>query len=96
MPRHPDEAITFLKFLTTPEVAGHLGRGRGDQPGRRRSGVADVDPQMASMAELLASADAMVPPPDTTYPVAVAEAYYQAAAYAASGEKIAAGRADLA
>jgi raffinose/stachyose/melibiose transport system substrate-binding protein len=29
----------------------------------------------------------MVPPPDTTYPVPVAEAYYQAAAYVATGEK---------
>jgi hypothetical protein len=52
--------------------------------------VAEIDPQMVAMADLLANADAMVPPPDTTYPVPVAEAYYQAAAYAASGEKTAA------
>jgi raffinose/stachyose/melibiose transport system substrate-binding protein len=28
-----------------------------------------------------------VPPPDTTYPVEVAESFYQAAAYVAGGEK---------
>ena len=39
------------------------------------------------MARMLAEAPAMVPPPDTTYPVALAEAYYQAAAYVAAGEK---------
>jgi raffinose/stachyose/melibiose transport system substrate-binding protein len=50
---------------------------------------ADIDPKLQEMADLLANADAMVPPPDTTYPVAVATAYYQAAAFAASGEKTA-------
>jgi raffinose/stachyose/melibiose transport system substrate-binding protein len=85
---HPDEAIAFLKFLTTPESQAIWAEGGALSP--VDGVVADVDPQMAAMAELLAGADAMVPPPDTTYPVPVAEAYYQAAAYAASGEKTAA------
>jgi raffinose/stachyose/melibiose transport system substrate-binding protein len=84
---HPDEAITFLKFLTTPESQVIWAEGGAISPVDGVGDVADVDPQMASMSELLASAATMVPPPDTTYPVAVAEAYYQAAAYAASGEK---------
>jgi raffinose/stachyose/melibiose transport system substrate-binding protein len=45
---------------------------------------------MQGIGAMLANASTMVPPPDTTYPVPVAEAYYQAAAYAASGEKSAA------
>jgi raffinose/stachyose/melibiose transport system substrate-binding protein len=85
---HPDEAIAFLKFLTMPENQAIWAEGGALSP--VDGVVADVDPQMVAMAELLAGADAMVPPPDTTYPVPVAEAYYQAAAYAASGEKTAA------
>lgn len=82
---NPDAAITFLKFLTTPEMQAIWAEGGALTP---VDGVtAEIDPQMQAMADLLANADGMVPPPDTTYPVPVAEAYYQAAAYAASGEK---------
>jgi raffinose/stachyose/melibiose transport system substrate-binding protein len=85
--QHPEEAITFLKFLTSPEMQAVWAEGGALTP---VSGVtAEIDPQMQAMADLLAKADGMVPPPDTTYPVPVAEAYYQAAAYAASGEKTA-------
>jgi raffinose/stachyose/melibiose transport system substrate-binding protein len=82
---NPDAAITFLKFLTSPEMQAIWAEGGALTP---VDGVtAEIDPQMQAMADLLANADGMVPPPDTTYPVPVAEAYYQAAAYAASGEK---------
>jgi raffinose/stachyose/melibiose transport system substrate-binding protein len=39
------------------------------------------------MATMLSEAPAMVPPPDTTFPLPVAEGFYQAAAYVAAGEK---------
>jgi raffinose/stachyose/melibiose transport system substrate-binding protein len=82
-----DAAIEFLKFLSTPEMQVIWSEGGSLSP---VDGVeADIDPKLQEMADLLANADAMVPPPDTTYPVAVATAYYQAAAFAASGEKTA-------
>ncbi len=82
-----EAAITFLKFLTSPEMQAIWAEGGSLTP--VKGVAAEIDPQMQAMADLLANADAMVPPPDTTYPVPVAEAYYQAAAYAASGEKTA-------
>jgi raffinose/stachyose/melibiose transport system substrate-binding protein len=85
---HPEEAITFLKFLTSPEMQAVWAEGGALTP--VKGVTAEIDPQMQAMADLLAKADGMVPPPDTTYPVPIAEAYYQAAAYAASGEKTAA------
>ncbi len=48
---------------------------------------AELSAQMKGMADMLSRAPAMVSPPDTTYPVPVAEAYYQAAAMVATGEK---------
>ncbi|EAR51051.1 sugar ABC transporter substrate-binding protein [Oceanicola granulosus HTCC2516] len=86
---NPDAAITFLEFLSSPEMQTIWAEGGALSP---VAGVeAEIDPQLQAMSDLLANADAMVPPPDTTYPVPVAEAYYQAAAYAASGEKTAEG-----
>ncbi|MCC5973462.1 MAG: extracellular solute-binding protein [Rubellimicrobium sp.] len=82
-----DAAIEFLKFLTTPEMQVIWSEGGALSP--VDDVEADIDPKLQEMADLLADADAMVPPPDTTYPVAVAMAYYQAAAFAASGEKTA-------
>jgi raffinose/stachyose/melibiose transport system substrate-binding protein len=83
-----DAAIEFLKFLTTPEMQVVWAEGGALSP--VDDVAADIDPKLQEMADLLAGADAMVPPPDTTYPVAIAMAWYQAAAYAASGEKSAA------
>lgn len=84
---HPEEAIEFMKFATTPEMQKIWAESGSISPVKGVAEVAEVDPHMASMAEMLSNASAMVPPPDTTYPVPLAEAWYQAAAYAASGEK---------
>jgi raffinose/stachyose/melibiose transport system substrate-binding protein len=84
---HPAEATTFLKYFTSPEAAVIWSESGAISPVKGVAELADMDEQMKAMATMLASADAMVPPPDTAYPVPVAEAYYQAAAYAASGEK---------
>lgn len=85
--QNQDEAIQFLKFFTAQEnqvrwaEAGLLSAVDGVND------MADLDDQTKSVAALLANAGSVVPPPDTTYPVPVAEAYYQAAAFVAGGEK---------
>lgn len=87
---HPAEATAFLKFLTTVDMATIWAESGAISPVKGVTEKAQLPEQMKGLADMLGSADAMVSPPDTTYPVPVAEAYYQAAAYAASGEKSAA------
>ena len=84
---HPAEATAFLKFLTAQDQAILWSTSGAISPVTGVADKAKLPVQMKGMAEMLAGADAMVSPPDTTYPVPVAEAYYQAAAYAASGER---------
>lgn len=84
---HPDEAIEFLKFFTAPAQQKLWAESGSLSPVAGVNETADLDPKTASVAALFAEAGSIVPPPDTTYPVPVAEAYYQAAAYVASGEK---------
>ena len=85
--KNPQAAVRFLKFFTNLDnqklrvEAGSLSAVKGVNE------AANLDAHTDQMARMLAEAPAMVPPPDTTYPVAVAEAYYQAAAYVAAGEK---------
>jgi raffinose/stachyose/melibiose transport system substrate-binding protein len=84
---HPAEAIKFLKFYTSYDNQIRRAEAGSLSPIKGVNESANLDPATKSMAVMLAEAPAMVPPPDTTYPVAVAEAYYQAAAYVATGEK---------
>ncbi len=84
---HPDEAIKFLKFYTNYDNQIRRAESGSLSPVRGVNEAANLDPATKAMAVMLAEAPAMVPPPDTTYPVPVAEAYYQAAAYVATGEK---------
>jgi raffinose/stachyose/melibiose transport system substrate-binding protein len=84
------EATAFLKYLTSVDSAVIWSDAGAISPVEGAIEKANLPAQMKGMADMLAGADAMVSPPDTTYPVPVAEAYYQAAAYAASGEKSAA------
>lgn len=85
--KNPEAAVKFLKFYTNTEnqilraEAGALSAVDGVNE------AADLDAQTDQMARMLEEAPAMVPPPDTTYPVALAEAWYEAAAYVAAGEK---------
>lgn len=84
---NPDAAIAFLEHLTSVDQQVIWSESGAVSPVSGVAEVAQVDIHMQEVAEMIASAGAMVPPPDTTYPVPVAEAYYQAAAFAASGEK---------
>jgi raffinose/stachyose/melibiose transport system substrate-binding protein len=81
------EAVAFLKFFTSPESQKIWAESGVLSPIAGVNETADLDPHTKSIAAMLAGASTMVPPPDTTYPVPVAEAYYQAAAYVASGER---------
>ncbi|WP_421726518.1 ABC transporter substrate-binding protein [Bauldia sp.] len=82
-----DEAIAFLKHFTSPDSQKLWAEAGLLSPVDGVNDVADLDPQTKSIAAMLANAGSMVPPPDTTYPVPVAEAYYQAAAFVAGGER---------
>ena len=84
---HPDEAIRFLKFYTNYDNQIRRAESGSLSPIKGVNEAANLDAATKSMALMLAEAPAMVPPPDTTYLVPVAEAYYQAAAYVATGEK---------
>ena len=85
--KNPDAAVRFLKFFTNPANQKVRAEAGALSPVKGVNEAANLDAQTKQMARMLAEAPAMVPPPDTTYPVAVAEAYYQAAAYVAAGEK---------
>ena len=84
---HKDEAVKFLKFFTSPESQKIWAESGALSPVTGVNEAADLDAHTKSMAAMLENAGSIVPPPDTTYPVPVAEAWYQAAAYVASGEK---------
>ena len=87
---HPDLAVAFLKHLTSVDSQVIWAEAGAVSPVKGVDVAAKLDPHMQEVAAMIGKATAVVPPPDTTYPVPVAEAYYQAAAYAASGEKSAA------
>lgn len=84
---HKDEAIKFLKFYTNFDNQVKRAEAGSLSPIKGVNEAAKLDEPTKEMAAMLANAPAMVPPPDTTYPVPVAEAYYQAAAMVATGEK---------
>lgn len=80
------EAVRFLKFFTSKERAHKwVAQGTISPVLGAEEGV-PIGEQAKSIVTLLANADSIVPPPDTTYPVPFAEAYYQAAAGVASGQ----------
>jgi raffinose/stachyose/melibiose transport system substrate-binding protein len=85
--RNPEAAIKFLKFYTNVDNQILRAEAGALSPVEGVNETANLDENTRAMAALLANATAMVPAPDTTYPVPVAEAYYQAAAYVAAGEK---------
>lgn len=84
---HKAEAVRFLKFYTSYDNQLMRAEAGSLSPVKGVNEAAKLDEHTKAMADMLANAPSLVPPPDTTYPVAVAEAYYQAAAYVATGEK---------
>lgn len=84
---HPKEAVAFLKFFTSLDNQVKWAEAGSFSPVKGAMEQAKLDDKTQQMADMLSKAGSLVPPPDTTYPVAVAESYYQAAAYVAGGEK---------
>lgn len=84
---HAAEAIKFLKFLTSESSQIKWAESGQMSPVQGVSEKAKLDEQTQAMLALMSGASGIVPPPDNKYPVPVAEAFYQAAAFAASGEK---------
>lgn len=85
--QQPAEAIKFLKFLTSEASQVKWAESGQMSPVQGVSDKANLDEHTQAMLALMSNASGIVPPPDNKYPVPVAEAFYQAAAYAAAGEK---------
>lgn len=84
---HPAEAIKFLKFITSEASQIKWANSGQMSPVAGVTEKATLDAHTQSLVQLMAGASSIVPPPDNKYPVPVAEAFYQAAAMAAAGEK---------
>ena len=82
---HFDEAITFLRFFTNMENQVAWAESGRFSPVRGAMAAADIDEHNQQLAELFLDAEEMVPPPDTGYPVEVADIFYQGAALVAGG-----------
>lgn len=82
---HADAAITFLRYFTSFEnqvVWAEAGR---FSPIEGAMAAADIDVHNKALAELFLDANELVPPPDTGYPVEIADIFYQGAALVAGG-----------
>lgn len=87
-----DEALAFLRFFAASLENQKLWAEAGQfSPVKGAMQIADLDPHTVALAEMFETADALVPPPDTGYPVEVADVFYEGAALVASGTRDAEG-----
>ena len=82
---HVDEAITFLRFFTSFENQVAWAEAGRFSPIAGAMAAADIDVHNKALAELFLDANELVPPPDTGYPVEIADIFYQGAALVAGG-----------
>jgi raffinose/stachyose/melibiose transport system substrate-binding protein len=82
---HQEEALTFLRFFTDMEQQIAWAESGRFSPVRGAMAAADIDEHNQQLAELFLDASELVPPPDTGYPVEVADIFYQGAALVAGG-----------
>lgn len=80
-----DAAIAFLKFFSSQENQVTWAEAGAFSPVEGAMAAADLDPHTQSLAALFDGAGEIVPPPDTGYPVEIADAFYQGAAQVAGG-----------
>ncbi len=83
---HFEEALTFLRFFMEMENQMKWAEGGRFSPIVGAIQQADVDPHNIELADLFLAANEIVPPPDTGYPVEVADIFYQGAALVAAGQ----------
>jgi raffinose/stachyose/melibiose transport system substrate-binding protein len=80
-----EEGLTFLRFFTDFENQVAWAEAGRFSPVRGAMEAADIDEHNKALAELFLDARELVPPPDTGYPVEVADIFYQGAALVAGG-----------
>ena len=82
-----EEAIAFLQHFASLENQVMWAEAGQFSPVADAMAQADLDPHTQELAEMFETADALVPPPDTGYPVEVADVFYEGAALVASGNR---------
>lgn len=83
----PDLAIAFLRMLSSVENQREWAqRSPFNSTVLGALDGLDIDPNMIEMAHIWDSASSMIGAPDTGFPIPVAEAFYRAAAFVATGE----------
>lgn len=89
---HFEEAVAFLRFyMASLEVQRVWAEAGQFSPGVGAMEAAELDPHTEELAAMFETADALIPPPDTGYPVEVADVFYEGAALVASGTRDAEG-----
>lgn len=83
--KHFEEAVAFLQFFTSQENQISWAEAGAFSPIVGTMEAANLDPHTKELAALFDAADAIVPPPDTGYPVEIADVFYQGAAFVAGG-----------
>lgn len=82
---HFEEVITFLQYFYNHDNQVAWAEAGRFSPIRGAMEAANIDPHNKKLADLFQDAGEIVPPPDTGYPVEIADTFYQAAAYVAAG-----------
>jgi len=82
---HFDEAVAFLRYLTSVPVQRHRVRETGEVSAVRFTADAAVDPAFHVVAGIAEHAGSLVAPPDTGYELEVAYAFYDAVAKVMDG-----------
>ena len=83
--RHPDEAVAFLKFLSSAESQRRLVNIGHSSATKEAYNEAEINPHLAKVVETLATGGKLVPPADTGFRLKVAEEFYRAVARVVAG-----------
>lgn len=82
-----DIAVSFLRFFTSLENQKLRVEAGTFSPIKGVMEIAEVGPHTQLLARMFENAKTTFGPPDTAYPVEIADTFYQGAAFVAGGEK---------
>jgi len=82
-----DIAVSFLRFYTSLENQKLMAESGPFSAIRGAIEIAEIDPHTELLAQIFQSARVIFGPPDTAYPVEIADTFYQGAAFVAGDEK---------
>lgn len=82
-----DTAVSFLRFFTSLENQKLWAESGPFSAVKGAIEIAEVDPHTELLARIFQGARVIFGPPDTAYPVEIADTFYQGAAFVAGGEK---------